>query len=84
MLALRVIQEQGIEVEGINFYTGFCVIDGEIEPKDYKHAASIVARYGQGRNADNVKMTFTLPNANAQSIMVQPLTTEQVLKEWHV
>lgn len=25
MLAARVIQEQGIYVEGINFYTGFCV-----------------------------------------------------------
>ncbi|RLA07726.1 MAG: tRNA (5-methylaminomethyl-2-thiouridylate)-methyltransferase [Gammaproteobacteria bacterium] len=25
MLAVRVIQDQGIEVEGINFYTGFCV-----------------------------------------------------------
>src|SRR5699024_11496225 len=25
MLAVRVIQEQDIEVEGVNFYTGFCV-----------------------------------------------------------
>ncbi|WP_297813108.1 tRNA (5-methylaminomethyl-2-thiouridylate)-methyltransferase [uncultured Methylophaga sp.] len=25
MLAVRVMQEQGIEVEGINFFTGFCV-----------------------------------------------------------
>lgn len=25
LLAVRVIQEQGIEVEGINFFTGFCV-----------------------------------------------------------
>jgi len=25
MLAVRVMQEQGIEVEGVNFYTGFCV-----------------------------------------------------------
>jgi tRNA U34 2-thiouridine synthase MnmA/TrmU len=25
MLAVRVLQEQGIEVEGINFFTGFCV-----------------------------------------------------------
>lgn len=25
LLAVRVMQEQGIEVEGINFYTGFCV-----------------------------------------------------------
>jgi tRNA U34 2-thiouridine synthase MnmA/TrmU len=25
LLATRVIQDQGIHVEGINFYTGFCV-----------------------------------------------------------
>ena len=25
LLAVRVLQKQGIEVEGINFYTGFCV-----------------------------------------------------------
>ncbi|MGB2337612.1 MAG: tRNA (5-methylaminomethyl-2-thiouridylate)-methyltransferase, partial [Alcanivorax sp.] len=25
MLAVKVMQEQGIEVEGVNFYTGFCV-----------------------------------------------------------
>lgn len=25
MLAVKVVQQQGIEVEGINFYTGFCV-----------------------------------------------------------
>jgi len=25
MLAVRVVQEQGVHVEGINFYTGFCV-----------------------------------------------------------
>ena len=25
MLAVKVMQEQGIEVEGVNFFTGFCV-----------------------------------------------------------
>jgi tRNA U34 2-thiouridine synthase MnmA/TrmU len=25
MLAVKVLQEQGVEVEGINFFTGFCV-----------------------------------------------------------
>ncbi|HAY46735.1 MAG TPA: tRNA (5-methylaminomethyl-2-thiouridylate)-methyltransferase, partial [Gammaproteobacteria bacterium] len=25
MLAVRMVQEQGVEVEGINFFTGFCV-----------------------------------------------------------
>ena len=38
MLAVRVMQEQGIEVEGLNFYTGFC-IEGHtqaIRKKDQK------------------------------------------------
>ena len=25
MLAAKVVQEQGVHVEGLNFYTGFCV-----------------------------------------------------------
>jgi len=77
-------RKQYISIRPASHNGPLALIDGEIEPEDYKHAASIVARYGQGRNADNVEMTFTLPNTNAQSIMVQPLTTDQVLKEWHV
>ncbi|HIE55861.1 MAG TPA: tRNA (5-methylaminomethyl-2-thiouridylate)-methyltransferase, partial [Chromatiaceae bacterium] len=40
LLAVRVVQEQGIEVEGINFFTGFCV-EGHthaIRKKDRKKA----------------------------------------------
>ena len=77
-------RKQYISIEPASYNGPLALIDGEIEPEDYKYAASIVARYGQGRNADNVEMTFTLPNTSAQSIMVQPLTTDQVLKEWHV
>ncbi|MEA3274797.1 MAG: tRNA (5-methylaminomethyl-2-thiouridylate)-methyltransferase, partial [Pseudomonadota bacterium] len=25
MLAVRLIQDQGVQVEGLNFFTGFCV-----------------------------------------------------------
>ncbi|MBD3647904.1 MAG: tRNA (5-methylaminomethyl-2-thiouridylate)-methyltransferase, partial [Pseudomonadales bacterium] len=42
MLAARVIQDQGVHVEGINFYTGFCV-EGHthaIRPKDKKKSKS--------------------------------------------
>ena len=36
MLAVRVIQEQGIHVEGINFFTGFCV-EGHTHAVRKKH-----------------------------------------------
>lgn len=43
MLAVRVIQEQGIEVEGINFFTGFCV-------EGHTHAIRKQAQQKQKRN----------------------------------
>ena len=43
MLAVRVVQEQGIEVEGINFFTGFCV-------EGHTHAIRKQAQSKQKRN----------------------------------
>lgn len=43
MLAVRVLQEQGVHVEGINFYTGFCV-------EGHTHA---IRRKDQGRDKRN-------------------------------
>ena len=37
MLAARVVQEQGIHVEGINFFTGFCVEGHTHSIRDRKH-----------------------------------------------
>ncbi|MDF3031225.1 MAG: tRNA (5-methylaminomethyl-2-thiouridylate)-methyltransferase [Moraxellaceae bacterium] len=43
MLAVRVVQEQGIEVEGVNFFTGFCV-------EGHTHAIRKQAQQKQKRN----------------------------------
>ena len=37
MLAARVVQEQGIHVEGVNFFTGFCVEGHTHAIRDRKH-----------------------------------------------
>ncbi|HIC33682.1 MAG TPA: tRNA (5-methylaminomethyl-2-thiouridylate)-methyltransferase [Pseudomonadales bacterium] len=37
MLAARVVQEQGIHVEGVNFFTGFCVEGHTHSIRDRKH-----------------------------------------------
>ena len=43
LLAARVIQNQGVHVEGINFYTGFCV-------EGHTHAIRRKDRQKQKRN----------------------------------
>ena len=77
-------RKQYISIQAISHGGPLALIDGDIEPEDYEHAASIVARYGQGRDADSVEMTFTIPKTGVQNLNIQPLTTEQVSEEWHV
>jgi tRNA U34 2-thiouridine synthase MnmA/TrmU len=60
------------------------LVDGSLTENDYPLVAGIVARYGQGRNADSVKVTMSPLNADVVDIDVTPLTAEQVLEEWHV
>jgi len=60
------------------------LVDGTLTETDYPLVAGIVARYGQGRDADSVKVTMSPLNADAMDIDVAPLTAEQVLEEWYV
>ena len=60
------------------------IIDGDIEQQDFQLAASIVARYGQGRLADEVDVQITLPDSESKQIRTQPIEAEQVPQEWYV
>ncbi len=60
------------------------MIDGDIVPEDYDLAAGIVARYGQGRDADQVEVELSVPGEEPQILHIKPLTAEQVNKDWHV
>ena len=35
-------------------------------------------------DADEVEMTFTVPGQPVQNLHITPLSTEQVLEDWHV
>lgn len=60
------------------------IIDGEIEPEDYSLAASIVARYGQGREAELVDVEITLPDEPPKQVQAKPLVADYVPQEWFV
>ncbi|MFW5426592.1 MAG: tRNA (5-methylaminomethyl-2-thiouridylate)-methyltransferase [Methylophagaceae bacterium] len=60
------------------------MIDGELKPEDYNLAAGIVARYGQGRDADQVEVEISVPGEDKLTTQIKPLSSEQVSVEWHV
>jgi len=77
-------RKQYTSIQATSHNGPLALIDGDIDPEDYSHAASIVARYGQGRDADEVEVLVSIPNQEKQNLKVQPLSSEQVLEDWHI
>ena len=77
-------RKQFVTIQVVSHNGPLSMIDGKIMPEDYELAAGVVARYGQGRDAEEVKVEISVPGEEVQTINIKPLTTEQVLEEWHV
>ena len=62
------------------------LIDGELEPGDEQLAARILARFGQGRQADNVDVEFKQKGADSPGtiLTVTPLKEEDLPKNWYL
>jgi tRNA-specific 2-thiouridylase len=66
-------------------HTGpLALIDGSVSAEDLYLAASVVARYGQGRNAGQVDINVTDKDGSERTLQVKPLKNEEILKEWYV
>lgn len=60
------------------------LVDGEFNEEQYALAAGIVARFGQGREADEVELDINIPEQGHQQIKTTPLAADAVLQEWYV
>lgn len=60
------------------------LVDGEFNEEQYALAAGIVARFGQGREADEVELDINIPEQGHQQIKTAPLAADAVLQEWYV
>ena len=58
------------------------LIDGEVDELELMLAARIVARYSQGRNAEEVALEYTAPDAEPRELRVKPLQPHEIPKEW--
>lgn len=60
------------------------LIDGQPIEEDLFLAAQILARYGQGREANQVEVTIRSKQGEERNLLVTPLTVEQIPEEWFV
>lgn len=59
------------------------LIDGTPSAEDLYLAASITARYGQGRDAEQVEVTITQKDGSERAIQVKPFTKD-LPQEWYI
>jgi len=60
------------------------LIDGVVSEDDLHLAAQIAARYGQGREAEQVEVTIRNQQGDERNISVTPLAAEQIPEAWFV
>jgi tRNA U34 2-thiouridine synthase MnmA/TrmU len=60
----------------------FALIDGEVNDREIELIASLVARYSQGRNAEQVELRFTDLAGHDRMLKVRPMPAHEIPKEW--
>ncbi|ADE13733.1 tRNA (5-methylaminomethyl-2-thiouridylate)-methyltransferase [Nitrosococcus halophilus Nc 4] len=60
------------------------LVDGALEEEDMILAGQLVARFSQGREAQQVQVKVVRPSGLTQTLEVAPLSNEDIPKEWYV
>lgn len=74
MLAVRLIQEQGIEVEGLNFFTGLCV-------EGHTHA---IKNRDRSRGDQNYDLDDIMLLKVGRHLRPKPLSPEAMPGNWYI
>jgi len=60
------------------------LIDGEPSAEDLYLAARIAARYGQGRDAEQVDINITQADGSERTIQVAPFKIDEIPQDWYI
>lgn len=77
-------RKEFINVRTISHKGSIALIDGLPTVDDFELIASIVARYGQGRNENIVTLELTEKNGETRSLTVSPFKDDAKLIAWQV
>lgn len=79
---LRGYRKQYLSIDSLSCPGPVALIDGNVDDQDIELAASLVARYGKGRDATEVEMEVRTPAGTGYLLTVQPLTPEEIPEQW--
>ena len=77
-------RKQFLYLRGHSHKGPMVLIDGEVSEDDILLAARIAARYGQGRDAEQVDIEVMAPDESPQIVSVKPLGQDEIPPEWHI
>ena len=60
------------------------LIDGSPSDEDLELAGKITARYGQGRNAERVELAIRYPGGQEKTILIKPMSADDIPQEWFI
>jgi tRNA-uridine 2-sulfurtransferase len=73
-----------VSLECKSFKGPLALFDGVARDGDMEQAASIVARYGQGRNAAEVLIEIREKDGSVRELKVKPSSPDEIISAWHV
>lgn len=73
-----------IHLESISHPGPTTLVDGAPDDDDLVLAARLTARFGKGRDADNVTVRITRPDGGAESVTVTPMSPEEIPAGWYL
>jgi hypothetical protein len=73
-----------ISMNSVSHSGPLVLVDGSPSAEDLYLAASITARYGQGRDAEQVDINIISKDGSERTIQVKPLLAEDMLQAWFI
>jgi len=81
---LQGYKNQYISLKTTSHAGPLALLDGRIEPEDLELAARMVARYSQGRDAEQVELEVREKDGSTRTISVAPMSPHEIKKEWQL
>ena len=81
---LQGYKKQFISMNSASHAGPLVLIDGELSAEDVYLAARLVARFGQGREAEQVEITVRQIDGSERNIHVVPFAVDEIPQEWYL
>jgi tRNA U34 2-thiouridine synthase MnmA/TrmU len=81
---LQGYKNQFVSIKTVSHGGPLTLVDGEPTESDLTLAAEITARFGQGKNADEVELMIRQKDGTEQTVKVKAMSPSKIPKKWYV